>query len=228
MQSFEVKNVSQEFEHQNQNTTQHNPQHRKGRKESKAATFGKTVLLYLHDVVYLLAAFLIVLLVVFRVVVVSGPSMKSTLLDGDNLLVLSSTFCGKPEYGDIVIVSKESFRNGSPIVKRVIATENQWVNIQDGKVYVGNDLENMELLEEKYTNGAATLGIDASVKFPIQVPGGCVFVMGDNRTNSTDSRSSSIGMVDEREIIGKAFFLVIPGTHGGTISRDFSRFGVLD
>lgn len=227
MQSIEVKNVSQEFEHPQQNTDQQNSQPQRARQENKAATFGKTVLLYLHDLVYLLAGFLIVLLVLFRVVVVSGPSMKNTLLDGDNLLVLSGTFYGKPEYGDIVIVSKQSFHNGDPIVKRVIATENQWVDIQGGKVYVGSDPKNLQLLEEKYT-AEVTLGIDASVRFPLQVPEGCVFVMGDNRTNSTDSRSSSIGMVDEREIIGRAFFLIMPGTDKGAAKRDFGRFGVLD
>lgn len=213
-------------DHTEEKQTHPRPEHRQ--KQSGAATLGKTVLLYLHDVVYLLGVFLIVLLVFFRVVIVSGPSMKNTLVDGDNLLIFSGPFLGEPEQGDIIIISKQSFRDGDPIVKRVIATEHQWIDIQyaSGQVYVGNDPDNMKLLDEKYAVGATNPYSD--FEFPMQIPADHVFVMGDNRTNSTDSRRASIGLVDEREIIGRAFFLLIPGTEGGRIERDFSRFGVLD
>lgn len=220
--------MSQEFMNQQANGDGQNEKNHKARKPSKAANFGKTVLLYLHDVVYLLAVFLILLLVFFRIVIVSGPSMKNTLVDGDNLCVFSGPFLGEPEYGDIVIISKQSFRNGDPIVKRVIATENQWIRIDayTGEVYVGNDPENLKRLDEKYILGSTEPYTD--FVYPMQIPEGCVFVMGDNRTNSTDSRKASIGLVDEREIIGRAFFLLVPGTEGGRVERDFNRFGVLD
>ncbi len=197
------------------------------KKESVGASIGKTVLLYLHDVAYLLSAFLILLLIVFRIVVVAGPSMKDTLLDGDNLLVLSSTFYKEPEYGDIVIISKQSFEDGEPIIKRVIATENQWIDIDfsTGAVYVGEDLQHMHLLQEAYIRTATTL--PEGMQFPQHIPEGCVFVMGDNRMNSKDSRSLEIGIIDHREIIGKAFFLVFPGTDQGNVKRDFGRIGVL-
>ncbi len=203
------------------------PAVKKSRKESTGASIGKTVLLYLHDVAYLLSLFLVVLLIFFRIVVVSGPSMKDTLVDGDNLLILSSTFYKNPEYGDIVIISKKSFENGEPIIKRVIATENQWIHIDfsAGIVYVGEDLQSMKPLQEDYTRTPTTL--PEGMQFPLQVPDGCVFVMGDNRNDSKDSRSLEIGIIDNREIIGKAFFLVFPGTDGRRENRDFGRIGVL-
>lgn len=219
--------MSQEFTQQHTDGDRSN-QHSRYGKQSHGAALGKYLLLYLHDIVYLLAAFMILLLVFFRVVIVSGPSMKNTLIDGDNLLVASGPFWGEPECGDIVIITKQAFRDGDPIVKRVIATENQWIHIEyaTGNVYVGNSQDDMKLLDEKYTNGVTNPY--TNFQFPMQIPEGYVFVMGDNRINSTDSRSPSIGLIDEREIIGKAFFLMIPGTDGNRVKRDFSRFGVLD
>jgi len=65
------------------------------------------------------------------------------------------------------------------------------------------------------------------VTFPVKVEPGCVFVMGDNRMNSKDSRDPIIGQIDKREILGKAILLFLPGTDGGNIDRDYSRIGVL-
>ena len=89
----------------------------------------KAVTLYLHDIVHLLCILLLSLLLLFRVVVVSGTSMNMTLLDGDYLLLLSNTFYHEPKQGDIIVVSKDSFDNGAAFVKRVIATEGQTVDI---------------------------------------------------------------------------------------------------
>ncbi|MBO5322897.1 MAG: signal peptidase I [Oscillospiraceae bacterium] len=195
----------------------------------------KTALLYLHDLVYLLSAAIIVLLLCFRVVVVSGTSMNTTLLDGDYLLLLSNTFYHDPQYGDIIVAAKDSFKDGEPIVKRVIATEGQWVDIdfEKGIVFVSDDgMTTWRQLEEPYTN--TPTNVQEGVQFPLYVEEGCLFVMGDNRNGSRDSRSPDIGLVDKREVLGKVIFLFLPGTNGTDVygqpneERDFGRIGVVD
>lgn len=201
-------------------------QEKKPPKEQKSG-WQSAVLMYLHDLVYLLAALILVFLLLFRVVVVSGTSMNSTLLDGDYLLLLSSTFYQDPQYGDIIVASKQSFDNGAPIVKRVIATEGQWVDIdfERGIVYVGNSQDTMVPLDEPYTLTPTT--VKEGTVFPLQVDEGCLFVMGDNRDGSKDSRHPEIGLVDKREVLGKVFFLFVPGTNYGQQKQDFGRIGVV-
>ena len=179
------------------------------------------VLDYLHDFVFLLAILLLVFVLVFRIVVVSGPSMKSTLVDGDYLIVLSSALAGDPEPGDIIVASKSDFKNGEPIIKRVIATEGQVVDIDftTGTVTVDG-----VVLDEPYIKEAGSI-LYEGVNFPITVDEGCLFVMGDNRNNSKDSRDPDIGLIDERQVLGHAVFLVFPGTDGGQTDRDFGRIG---
>lgn len=180
----------------------------------------KTVLAYLHDLTYLLCGILLVFLLLFRVVVVSGSSMNATLIDGDYILLLNNAFYSKPKQGDIIVASKDSFENGAPIIKRVIATEGQTVII-DGvneKIYVDD-----VLLDEPYIDNAL-VGYD---NFSTIVEEGCVFVMGDNRNNSKDSRSAEIGQIDCREILGKAIVLFLPGKEFGVGKRDFARIGGL-
>lgn len=187
-----------------------------------------TVLMYLHDLVYLLAGLILIFLLLFRVVVVSGTSMNGTLMDGDYLLLLSSTFYKDPQQGDIIVASKSSFQNGEPIVKRVIATEGQWVRIDEDTnvVYVGNTKETMMPLDEPYIWGI-TFPRDMADE-PTVVPEGCIFVLGDNRAVSLDSRSSEIGFIDKREVLGKVFFLFLPGTNHGQVDQDYGRIGVID
>lgn len=183
----------------------------------------ESVVLYLHDLVYMLSVVLILFLFAFRIIVVSGGSMRATLRDGDYLLLLSNVFYQKPEYGDIVVISKESFEGGKPIVKRVIATEGQTVDIdfQQGIVYVDGSP-----LSESYVNTPTNL--QEGVKFPLTVEKGCIFVMGDNRNDSRDSRYPAIGQVDCREVLGKAIVLIFPGTDENTVPRDLERIRVLN
>ena len=182
----------------------------------------KDILFYLHDLVYVLSAITVIMLLVFRLVVVSGSSMYDTLKHGDYLLLLSNTLYQNPEQGDIIVVSKQSFDNGAPIVKRVIATEGQTVDIDfdAGIVYVDG-----VPLEEPYTYTPTSNS--GGVQFPLTVYEGFVFVLGDNRSGSRDSRYPEIGLIDRREIIGKAIFLLLPGRGVYGDEMDFGRIGVI-
>ena len=201
----------------------------RARRKKEELSWQRNLLLYLHDLVYLLAAVILVFLLCFRVVVVSGTSMNHTLLDGDYLLLLGDVFYRNPVRGDIIVASKDTFDNGAPIVKRVIATEGQIVDIdfKQGVVYVDG-----KPLDEPYTWTPTNL--DEGVKFPLEVDEGSIFVMGDNRNGSKDSRSPEIGLVDTREILGKVIFLFLPGTNGTDHQgnpnepRDFTRMGVVE
>ena len=201
------------------------PKYIRKNKAPEEAGFAASFLQSLHDIIFMLAIIMVLFLLFFRMVVVSGPSMYSTLWDGDWLLVLSNVFYQNPEKGDIIIASKQSYNNGEPIVKRIIATEGQKVDIdfEAGIVYV-NDVA----LEENYTY--TPTNVEEGMAFPLIVSEGCVFAMGDNRNRSRDSRYPDIGLIDKREILGKAVFLIYPGVgedpYGGP--RDYNRIGVLN
>ena len=158
---------------------------------------------------------------VIRLIGVDGYSMVPTLQHGDRLLVINSLLDHDYRPGDIVIARKESF-TGDPIVKRVIAVGGQKVDIDfdTGTVYV-DDVP----LQEDYINELTLT--DEGTAFPLWVEEGSVFLMGDNRNYSSDSRSSLLGTVDEGYIIGKAVFLLFPGEDMVSGKRDFSRIGLL-
>ena len=158
-----------------------------------------------------------------RIVRVSGESMRETLQDQDMLVVLNNWLCGGYEQGDIVILQRDDFYGGEPIVKRVIATEGQTVDIDfdAGVVYVDGTA-----LEEPYTREPTWT--QEGTEFPLTVPEGCVFVMGDNRNDSDDSRDSALGPVDTRCVLGRALMLAVPGPTADTEQRDWSRVGILN
>lgn len=194
----------------------------KVKRRRQKMTWQRSLLTYLHDLVFLLATIIVVFLLVFRVVVVSGRSMNNTLYDGDYLLLLSNMFYSNPEQGDIIVASKDSFKDGAPIVKRIIATEGQTVDIDfDRGVVIVDGKE----LDEPYTRTLTTR--DEGMDFPQTVPEGCVFVLGDNRDDSKDSRHMDIGFIRNEEIMGKVIFLFFPGTNYGQHSQDFGRIGAV-
>ena len=192
-------------------------------KEKEPRNWKQSVLLYVHDLMCMLLVVMLLFLVVFRVILVTGDSMFTTLWDGDYLLLVSELFCGAPEPGDIVVISKQSFDNGSPIVKRVIATEGQTVDIdfESGTVYVDGKALREPYIHNETTNEEGTV-------FPLTVAENCIFVLGDNRAVSLDSRSPQIGQLDRREVLGKTLFLMIPGTHHGQLLPDYSRIGAVN
>ena len=195
---------------------------KKKKNEEEPMTWQKSLLLYLHDLIYLLAAVMIVFMLLFRIVIVSGSSMYSTLWNGDWLLVTGSVLYREPEAGDIIVASKDSFNDGEPIIKRVIATEGQTVDIdfEAGIVYVDGIA-----LEEDYTY--TLTNVQEGIVFPITIADGCIFAMGDNRNNSSDSRTISIGEIPVDQVLGKVLFLVFPGVNDYG-ERDFSRLGGVD
>ena len=149
---------------------------------------------------------------VVRLMGVDGHSMVPTLQDGDRLIVVSGWLCGDYKYGDIVIAYKESF-DAEPIVKRVIATEGQTVDIDYAAGTVAVD---GVALEEDYIN-EAMYELPPDYATHVEVPEGSIFVMGDNRNKSSDSRDPRLGTVDVRYVLGRAEWVVFPLTRLGAV-----------
>ncbi len=199
----------------------------------------KSALREIFEWIYSIAIAIVIAFVIkqvfFDVVKVDGLSMYPTLDNGDRLIVTKLGY--EPKQGDIVILDstyhkremyydriaesegKEelnwfdklrlSFSLPEDVkkvyfVKRVIATEGQTVDLRDGKVYVDG-----ELLDEPYYSGE-TYSIDSTVHYPVTVEEGCIFVMGDNRGHSLDSRSSQLGQVQDEAVLGKSQLRIFP------------------
>ena len=160
---------------------------------------------------------LLILMVIFtffgRIIGVDGSSMLPTLTNGDLLFLQCAGY--EPEQGDVVVLHKAFSATGEPIVKRVIATGGQSVHIDysTSTVYVdGEALEEPYLGEPMLQPGSASMQ-----ETDWDIPEGSVFVMGDNRNNSADSRESSLGPVDNDYVLGKALVVLFPFSHFGSI-----------
>ena len=190
------------------------PEPRRGRRQSKERESGESWQQELFGELKVLVVVLTATILIFhfltQLIVVVGSSMYPTLYDGD--LVLAWRLNYQPETGDVVIVHKETDVIQETIVKRVIATGGQTVELDydQNAVYVDG-----VRLEEDYINleEADPMEVRGDV-VSIDVPEGSVFVMGDNRNHSTDSRFTvELGIVDEGYIIGKALFVFFPFNH---------------
>ena len=160
---------------------------------------------------------LLILMVIFtffgRIIGVDGSSMLPTLTNGDLLFLQCAGY--EPEQGDVVVLHKAFSATGEPIVKRVIATGGQSVHIDYGTstVYVDGEALNEPYLGEPMLQpGSASMQ-----ETDWDIPEGSVFVMGDNRNNSSDSRESSLGPVDNDYVLGKALVVLFPFSHFGSI-----------
>ena len=157
---------------------------------------------------------------IFRVATISGDSMLNTLHGGEMVIITNLSYT--PKNKDIVVISRNientvvnDMEGDGPIIKRVIATENQTVDIdfESGTVFVDG-----VALKEDYISTPTTVKHD--VAFPVTVPKGHIFVLGDNRAVSLDSRSSSIGtdgMVDVRYVLGRAVYRIFPFNKMGSL-----------
>lgn len=158
---------------------------------------------WVQNITLILSAIVLIFIFIVRIVGVDGESMVPTLHDKD-WLIISDLFY-EPEVGDIVVLAKDSFFDGKMIVKRIIATENQVVDIdfEKGVVYIDG-----KAIDEPYIAEKTHRSFD--MVFPATVPEDSVFVMGDNRNHSSDSRDASLGMVHESNILGRLILRLWP------------------
>ncbi len=173
---------------------------------------------WLDVIITAIIAVVIIFSLVFRVATIDGPSMENTFFTGDKVII--SNFLYTPKVGDVVVVSRNvdnsiETLSDEPIIKRVIALAGQKVDIdfEKGIVYVDD-----KPLDEPYAKTPTNVKYD--LQFPVYVPEGCIFVLGDNRNESLDSRASDIGnngMIDTRYVIGRAVVRIFPFDEVGLV-----------
>ncbi|MBQ4109305.1 MAG: signal peptidase I [Clostridia bacterium] len=177
----------------------------------KKKSIGKEILDWIISIAVAVVAVMLINQFLFVQVMVDGQSMVPTLQDGDRLFAYR--FLYEPESQDIVVVEpflKEGTVDGKLMfgrtlyIKRVIATEGQTVDIKDDKVYVDGELFDEPYIAESVKTKPGTLSL------PVTVPEDCVFVMGDNREHSRDSRDATVGILRNDQVVGKATFRLFP------------------
>lgn len=173
-------------------------------KENHKHTFGRVMRSTIYTLLIVAAAAVLVAVIFLPVLQITGTSMTETLWNGDIVVALSGS---DYKTGEVVAF----YYNNNILVKRVIAVAGDWVDIdKDGNVYVNN-----VLLDEPYVT-EKSLGI-CDITLPYQVPEGRIFVLGDHRATSVDSRSSTIGSISEEYLVGKILFRVWPLTDIGIV-----------
>jgi len=172
--------------------------------EEEKLTLGQEIYQTLQSLVCIVLFVIFLFTFVVRITVVDGESMENTLFNGDIVLVRSIGY--EPAQGDIVVLTKETFESQS-IIKRVIATGGQRVDVdyEAGTVSVDG-----VVLNEPYIKEAMEVPWWGEGVNHVTVPEGSIFVMGDNRNHSSDSRAPDIGIVDERCVIGRALTVLFP------------------
>jgi signal peptidase I len=164
---------------------------------------------WIRCIIFAVAIVVVCLVFIFRLVDVEGTSMNDTLSTNDKVIVTNMLYV--PHNNDIVVISHGA-EYKKPIIKRVIATEGQSVKLdyENDKIIV----DGIEL-DEPYIKGTTFSGNVGDNVIPDVIPEGKIFVMGDNRRVSLDSRSTQIGLIDRKDVIGKAQFVAFPFNHFG-------------
>ena len=179
-----------------------------------AGKAARTILEWIEELLIAAVTIAVICTFVCRIVTVTGTSMVPSFQDGDRVLVVND-FNGV-EQGDVVVIVNVL---EEPIIKRVIATEGQTVDFdyEAGVVYV--DGQPVDETQFGLENGITSEPFSSFelLEFPQTVPEGCVFVMGDNRNHSSDSRDVTLGAVDERYVLGRALWIILPFDHFGAI-----------
>lgn len=183
------------------------------KKENKKESF----LSSLYDWIEVVSISVIIVIMIFtfvaRLSTVDGDSMYPTLIDGERLIV--SDLFYSPENGDIVVLQEKNAFFTSPLVKRIIAQEGQTIDFdyENWGVYVDGEKLTEPYINRELEKAMKNYGSPDSVT----VPEGHIFVMGDNRNHSTDSRDSLVGFVEYDEIIGKVVFRLFPFSRIGAV-----------
>ncbi len=164
---------------------------------------------WIRCILFAISIVVVCLIFLFRLVDVEGSSMNNTLTTNDKVVVTNLFYT--PHNNDIIVISHGASYD-KPLIKRVIATEGQSINLdyENERIIVEGTV-----LDEPYINGTTFGGNYADYEIPEVVPEGKIFVMGDNRAVSKDSRSYEIGLIDVDSVIGKAQFVILPFNHFG-------------
>lgn len=197
----------------------------------KLTGFSAEIYEWLEAIAFALGIVVLLFTFVFRIVSVSGSSMEGTLHDLDRVLVWSMFYT--PDQNDIIIIVPESEVDGDgsesiflnkPLVKRIVAVENQWIELRDGKVYVADSQEALAYVEPFDALSATAFdsetygGTFLQDNVQMQIPEDCAFALGDNRGDSTDSRDARVGFVKYDNILGQVIFRIYPFDDGfGTV-----------
>ena len=183
--------------------------------EKKPTSFASELIDYVEIFVFAVCAVLLVFSFFVRVCRVDGPSMNNTLIH--NEILITSNIAYKPQQHDIIVFHQTNEQRNifnEPIVKRVIATEGHFVKIDfnNSLVYVSDDsvFDVNDILDESEYIFLDSGRWNMNGTMETYVPKGTIFVMGDNRNNSSDSRSDSIGLVDTRRVLGKVILRIFP------------------
>ncbi|MBE6679699.1 MAG: signal peptidase I [Ruminococcaceae bacterium] len=185
----------------------------------KNNSFAAEIFEWLEMIILSACTVLLIFTFIARPANVDGASMEDTLHDKE-MLVISDLFY-EPKQGDIIVFQKINSVHPAPIVKRVIATEGETIDINfDTWTVTVTDIEgNKRVLDEsKYRKLLPDRRVTSNLEYPITLGENELFVMGDNRNNSLDSRDSRIGIVNEKEIIGRVCLRAFPLNKFGTVN----------